>query len=174
MDNKQRKLILIAGCILLVVVMIIGIIVQQTNRTRLETKTTTSVDPITGETIVNVEGKSPETNNQPAQPSIIGSDAVYGLFGDEEVFTRLQDIVLYPTYAKHSLIRISKDSVNKVVRTTDGITTIIVNFDIYLDKDNVKKDYFTVTYNQETTNIDVVIKGDYTNTTFQTSTAGDL
>lgn len=173
MDNR-KKLLLAGGGFLVIVLFVIGLAFQVNKKSDLQTKTSTNIDPATGEMIVDVQGKSPEKESVSTGPSVVGASAVYPLFGDELVFSSIQEAAFTPLYQNHSVVRIAKDSVTKKVDTINGITTITVTFQVYLDKDNSKKDTFTVSYNQDTTEIYITAEGDYSKkTSFATTTSGN-
>lgn len=174
--DKRQKILLIGGGAAVVLLLIIGSVAQYMNRPHYTTKTTVTTDPVTGEQIVNVEGKSPEKSDTSAAPTTVGADAIYALFMDDEVFRRLEQNVFQVVYKDYSFVRIAREPVTKKITNTDGITVITVEFNVYLDTNNSKKDHHVVSFNQQTGDIVDTFEGDYTTTkaTITTSTLGDL
>lgn len=171
--NNRIKLLIGLG-IGLIILIGAGLAIQLKYAPGAKTPTVSEkYDPITGQTLVDIPGKSPEKASQPAGSVILGSDNIMPLFGNDEVFYSLRNNVFMPLYPQAKLIKISKDNVSKNVSTTNGITIIQVNFYVYIDTDLNKKDRFQVEYNQENGDIKTVVNGDYTgNRTFTTSIYG--
>lgn len=144
----DRKKILIIGSVLLIVLLAYGIYSQVTKPSANTNKITSYTDSVTGETIVDAKNKSPEKNDGLGGPTMLGLTNIQPLFGDDLAFQLFRDTLLREEYKSNSVLKISKDNIKRAVHTNDGITTIDISFDYYLDNKDTVKYSSVVSYNQ--------------------------
>jgi hypothetical protein len=142
----NRKLILIGASIILLIILGIGILTQ-TNK-KEQNKITTYTDSISGDTVVNAPGKTPENNDGLGGPTMLGLANIQSLFSDDLAFQLFRDVLLREEYRSNSIIKIAKDNIKRSVTTTDGVTVINITFDYYLDNKDTSKYTATTSYNQ--------------------------
>lgn len=134
---------LIVGLIIFIAVPIIVFIIFNSSQNQSGGKITEKIDPITGDVIVNAD-TNPETDNKKDSPIFYGMQNVAPFLGDNAAVTTLQyRLGIYFKDAKK--IKISKDSIKRSVDTnsTTGVTTIQVQFLVYLDE-NINDSYKTI------------------------------
>lgn len=139
MINKRLLLISSAallGFIILVILVSYGLR-DDTTTIKPQSKDSVKVDPITGETLIETEGIESEG---PRGASLLGADNIQPLYGDDDVFQAVRD-VLVGQFNKAQYVKISPKNINKDAVNNPGAAGnyLLVEFDVYLDKDTVNK-----------------------------------
>lgn len=139
MINKRLLLIgsaALLGFIILVILISYGL-QSDTTTVKPQSKDSVKVDPITGETLVETVGIEPEG---PRGASLIGANNIQPLYGDDNVFQAVRD-ALVSKFNKAQYVKISPNNINKDAVNNPGTADnyLLVEFDVYLDKDSVNK-----------------------------------
>ncbi len=132
-SNEKRKLVIVIAIAGVVIVGCIILALFLTKKPTLSTTTTVSTDPITGETIVDVNGKSPEGT---AGVVILGGNNLQPMFGDNTAYSVFTDSILKQHFSSNTFVKIAKKDITKKVSINDnGDATITLSFSLYLDND---------------------------------------
>lgn len=153
MNSKQRKLLIIFGTAAVVLITVMIILFALNKKPAPQSKVTETVDPITGETIVNNPGNpeifSGDSGGTYIGPSVLGSDNIQPYLGDNDAMTVFKDQVLLPTFPKAKYIKISPKNVERHnINPPDGNFYVQLDFDVYIDDNLTDKTHFGVKYYQ--------------------------
>lgn len=149
----KRKLIIAASIIFLLIIMSVGVIQTVNKPSDTDHPIKESTDPVTGEKIVDVEGKSPETGDGLGGPTMLGLIYIQPLFGDDNAFQIFRDVIFREHHKSAKMIKIPEAEVSKRNINTDTDAYVEVSFKYFVDSEPktyqavVKYDYFTYAIN---------------------------
>lgn len=152
MDKNKLKILIIATVVFVAIPILLGVGVWISESSRTPPpKTNTYTDSVSGEKVVDVEGKSPEAAvDGTTTPAMYGLSNIQPYFGDDFAFHIFREVILRAQYKDEKVIKISKDNIVRNSTVIDGITIINIEFDYYLNnQDSSDKKYHSrVSYNQ--------------------------
>ncbi len=161
--DKKRKLLIIGVVGIFIVLPIILSLIYFIAVKPNEPKITETIDPITGETIIDgdttPERGQPDTDQPVTGPVIYGFDNINGLYGDDNVMIALRDQYFKHEFGDKKAVKISPKNIEKksLNNQETGESSIYVKFYIYLD-DNTTSAYTMETkFNQNTGIVDITL-----------------